>query len=309
MAAGAVAAPADAMIGYLRHAMALHAGRGGVLMSDKAARAMLAADIAAPEFGADARYASGFAKVNVDGRPALHHTGGMLMFSSSYHADGAAGVACFASVNARLDEYRPRKTTAYAVSVLRAARAGLPLPPAPDPLAFRRIEAPADYAGRYAGPDGQLMEVRADGSGLALLADGASGRLEPAGKDVLGTDHPTRATHLLVFEREGGNVARLWWGPTLFGRGKTPPQPVVPARLRPFEGFYRARDPWSGAAEVYARGDRLTIEGLGEIVERPGGFWSGKEDEGGVDRLWFDAPVEGRPSRLIFFGDDLIRVT
>lgn len=313
MAAGAVAAPADGMIGYLRYVMALHAGRGGGLMSDAAARAMLAADIAAPEFGADARYASGFAKVTIDGKPALHHTGGMLMFSSSFHADGAAGVACFASVNARLDEYRPRKATAYAVSALRAARAGLPIPPAPDPLAFRRIETPADYAGRYLGPDGQVLEVRAAGAGLMLLADGAPGRLEPAGKDVLGTDHPTRATHLLLFERgherDGGKVVRLWWGPTLFGRGTALPQPAVPARLRPYEGFYRARDPWAGAASVFARGDRLTIEGLGEIVERPGGFWSVKEDEGGVDRLWFDASVEGRPSRLIFFGSDLVRIT
>ena len=309
MAAGAVAAPAEAMIGYLRTVMALHAGRGGVLMSDKAAQAMLAADIAAPIFGPGARYASGFAKVAIDDRPALHHTGGMLTFSSSYHADGAAGVACFASVNARLDDYRPRKATAYAVQVLRAVRAGTRLPPMPDPLAFRRIAKPGDYAGRYVAADGRVLEVRAAATGLELVAGGARGRLEPAGTDSLGTDHPAWAVHLLQFEREHDRVVRLWWGGLLFGRDQALPQPAGAPGLLPLEGRYVAHDPWSGTADVFARGDTLVLEGAGPITLRPGGYWSPREDTGGIDRYWFEAPVGGRPSRLVFSGLDLTRIS
>lgn len=309
-ASGAVAAPADTMIGYLRYAIGLHAGRGGALMSDKAARALLAADIACTEFGPGSRYASGFAKVAIDGLPALHHTGGMLMFSSSFHADGAAGVACFASVNGRLDDYRPRMATAYAVRVMRAARAGRPLPPMPDPLAFRRIAGPADYAGRYLATDGRMLEVLPSSAGLALVADGTRGRLEAAGKDSLGTDHPALATHLLQFEREGGRVVRLWWGNTLFGRNHAPAaQPPVKARLAALEGRYTAHDPWLPEADVFARGDTLVLEGVGPIEQRPNGFWTAREDEGGVERFWFEAPLAGRPSRLSFSGADLLRIS
>ena len=311
IAAGAVAAPATAMIAYLRYVLALGQGRGGALMPDAAARALLAADILAPEFGKDARYASGFATQRRDGRALLHHTGGMLMFSSSFHADAAAGVACFASVNARLGEYRPRATTAYAVAVLRAAREGKVLPSLPDPLAFRRVSEPRRFAGRWIAASGEVLEIGQSGDRLVLDADGARGRLEPIGDRSLGTDHPTRAVHLLEFEPEKGGFTRLWLGGTPFGRGTPAALPAVPSRLRPFEGTYVSHDPWAGEGPtvVIARGDRLVVEGGGEMVERPGGFWSAKEDEGGVDRLWFQAPVAGRPSRLNVDGYDLLRIS
>lgn len=307
-ASGAVAASANDMIGYLRSVIALGRGRGGALMPDAAARAMLAADIAADEFGKEARYASGFATQRIGGRAVLHHTGGMLMFSSSFHVDAPAGVACFASVNGRLGDYRPRRATAYAVEVLRAAREGRALPPLPDPRESRRIERPERFVGRWRGAGGERLDVRRAADGLTLVADGAEGRLEPFGEMMLGTDHPVRAVHLLDFEGAHGTPTRLWWGAVPFGRDTAPPLPPVPPALRLLEGSYVARDPWASAATVFARGDRLVVEGMGEIVERAGGFWSGKEDEGGVDRFWFDAPVAGRPSRLVFDGSDLLRV-
>ena len=122
----------------------------------------------------------------VDGAPTLHHTGGMMSFSSSFHADPAAGVACFASVNARSAEYRPRKTTAYAVRLLRAVRAGTPMPPAPDPVATMRFRDPAPFLGRFVSDTGEMV-IEAAGDTLTVRSGGAIGRL--------GADNPNRIDH------------------------------------------------------------------------------------------------------------------
>ncbi|MGH6612728.1 serine hydrolase domain-containing protein [Sphingomonas sp.] len=303
-AAGAVAASADGMAGYLRYVLALGAGKGGPLMSDAAAKKMLAEDITSSEFGAGARYASGIATVQIDGKPALHHTGGMTLFSSAFHADPAAGVACFASVNGRLISYRPRLTTIYAIQLMRAVVAGTALPPPPDPIAFRRVPTPEHYAGTFTGPDGRSVTLRATGTGLVLADRNGVGRVELAGKDSLATDHPGYAAHQLDFD--GDKADRFWWGDILFGRGAALPQPVAAAALKPLTGEYSSSD---GTFVVLARGSALVAEGAGEFVRRPGGFWSPKEDAGGVTRVWFDGAVNGVPSRLIFCGMDFTRIS
>ncbi|QNQ08636.1 serine hydrolase domain-containing protein [Sphingomonas alpina] len=303
-AAGAVAASADGMAGYLRYLLALGAGKGGPLMSDAAAKKMLADDITSSEFGSDARYASGIATVQIDGKPALHHTGGMTLFSSAFHADPVAGVACFASVNGRLISYRPRLTTIYAIQLMRAVVAGTALPPPPDPIGFRRVPTPERYAGTFVGPEGRSVTLRATGAGLVLADKNGEGRIELSGKDSLATDHPGYAAHQLDFE--GAKADRFWWGDTLFGRDAAPPQPIAVAALKPLAGDYSSSD---GTFVVLARGGTLVAEGAGEFVRRPGGFWSPKEDVGGVTRVWFDGAVNGVPSRLIFCGMDFIRIT
>ena len=53
----------------------------------------------------------------LDGRPVLHHTGGMLMFASAFDVDPAADIGAFASVNGVMGEYRPVAVTAYAARV------------------------------------------------------------------------------------------------------------------------------------------------------------------------------------------------
>jgi len=306
IAAGAVAATAPAMLGYLSYLVDLGRGRGGRLMPDAAARAMLAAEVAADEFGRGARYASGLATQVAGRRRLLHHTGGMLMFSSSFHVDAAAGVGCFASVNGRLDEYRPKGVTRYAVDVLRAVGEGRRLPAAPDPRAFRRIASPNRFAGRWVAATGEVLTIAREGDTLALVAADGRARLEAVGSEALATDHPRLSRHLLELDTERGSP-RLWWGGTPFGR-RAPTPPVVPPRRAAREGSYVARDPWGVSMSVFARGERLHADGFGELVERPGGFWSTREDAGGVDRAWFEAPIAGRPSRLCYDGYDAFRI-
>ena len=131
----------------------------------------------------------------MDGHPVMQHTGGMTTFHSSFHADAASGVACFASTNSGAGDYRPRDLTAFGCAMMRAAaepRAGLN--PQPAPTAFTAPEAKpkldvagadpalAALAGRYQPMDaayGSVIVVAAreglflsDGTPLERAPDG-----------------------------------------------------------------------------------------------------------------------------------------
>jgi CubicO group peptidase (beta-lactamase class C family) len=187
--AGCVAATAADMSHWIRYLIAASSGRGAPLLPDAAARAYLDPGIAAPGWGAGgATYGSGLSHVPVEGRTLLHHTGGMVSFSSSIHVDPVAEVGCFASTNSGEQEYRPREVTAYACAVLRSVvepSAGLDPKRAPiKPTAAKAPpraqggsapEALAALAGRYENDDPWMgvvtIEARADG----LYLEGETG--------------------------------------------------------------------------------------------------------------------------------------
>lgn len=304
--AGCIGATSEMMARYLRGLMAIGAGRGAPVLSDAAARRFATPVIATDEFGPGAHYALGVAVQPVDGTPCLHHTGGMVAFSSSFHADPAAGVAAFASVNARQGGYRPRQTTAYAIRLMRAVRAGAALPAPPDPWAPARIRDPAPLFGRFVSADDRNFTVTAGGDFPQFTAVGDSERLYRAGEQ-LATPHPLYARHSLEPVMENGQAAAFWWGETLFTRDQAAKPTPVSQRLRSLAGVYINRDPWIGRATVLARGEALVIEGAGPIVER-GGWWSLAKDAGGLERFRFDGALNGVATRLNASGDDLIRL-
>jgi len=308
-AAGSLSATAETMIGYLRFLMRLGRGDGAPLFGPALARRFATAAIDCDVFGPKARYGYGLGTVPLGGAPAYHHTGGMITFTSSFHVDSAAGVGCFASVNATLGDYRPRHTTAYAVELMRAVKAGLPLPPAPDPLVLQRIDRPELYAGRYLGASGEVVQVRPHGTALDLVVGEATGRLEPAGRDSLMTSLPAYAAHLLSFNRKAdAPAASFWWGEDLFRRDGAGPTPAPSPELARLAGHYLNNDPWTGDATIFARGDRLVLEGRGGLTLRNGGYWALMEDPGGVERFWFEGVLNGRPQRLNASGADMIRL-
>jgi CubicO group peptidase (beta-lactamase class C family) len=292
--AGSIGASPGLMTIYLRSLIRFARGQGAPVLSDAAARRFATPVIAAGAFGPGARYALGVAIQPVDGVDCLHHTGGMMSFASSFHADPTAGVACFASANAMLDDelYRPRQVTRYAVQLMRAVRTGAPLPPPPDPLAPWRVKDPAAWTGVFHAGARQLA-LSPSPSGLRLESAGVAADAVAHGADGLVTDHPSLAGHGLEAARDGGRIV----GP-----------PVPPAGLLALSGVYLNRDPWVGSATVLARGPSLVIEGAGPLVDR-GAFWSLKEDPGGVERMRFEAMLNGRPQRLNVSGADLLRLT
>jgi len=307
VAAGSIGATSEVMAKYLRALMRIGRGQGAPVLSDAAAHRFATPVIKTDDFGPDGRYACGIAVVPLDGKICFHHTGGMISFTSSFHADAAEGVGCFASVNATIGNYRPRQTTAFAVRLLRAARSGARAPSAPDPLTAFQVKKPAPYLGRFVSQQGDVFTLVESAEGLRIGAFGTSGRVAPSG-DSLMTDHPKLTTHLLDPVLEKKNVVGFWWGETLFGRNTPRAQPVPTAAARALSGVYLNRDPWVGYATVLARGDKIVAEGLGQLVER-NGYWTLAKDAGGVERFRFDAVLNGRPQRLNASGVDLWRVT
>jgi len=307
-ASGTVAASGEAMLGYLRYVLALGRGTGGAIMSDARAQALLERDVEMEEFGSGARYASGFAKVTVGGVPTLHHTGGMDLFSSSFHVDPASGVGCFASVNGRIGTYRPRATTDYGVQLLRAAQASKALPLAPYPLAYRSVEKPAPLLGRWFGPAGRTLELKSTPAGLRLLSGGTDARVELSGNYQLATDHPAFDRHLLTFETNGDHATSLWWGEEFFGRDRAPQQPAQDPALKPLAGVYCSGVP-AERVTILVRGEKLYLEGVGELAPQPDGHWTLKTEASGVTRLWFNRVVNGAPYQLSFCGYPLLRLS
>jgi CubicO group peptidase (beta-lactamase class C family) len=305
--AGSMGATSEQMATYLRALMRIGKGQGAPVLSDAAARRFTTPVIASgADFGPGSQYACGVAIQPVDGAPCLHHTGGMMAFSSSFHADPVAGVASFASVNARNDGYRPRQTTAYAIQLMRAARAGAPLPAPPDPLAPYRLKGPAPFLGTFKS-EAFAFTLSDQPSGVVVEAFGAKARVVLHGLDRLATDHPRLNDYGLDAVRANGRVVGYWHGDVLFGRDAAAPYTPPPERLVALRGAYLNRDPWVGGARILARGDQLWAEGVGRLIDR-GGWWSAEKDPGGVERVRFDAFLGGKAQRLNHSGDDLLRI-
>lgn len=276
-------------------------------MPEAQARELLARDVPSDDHGTGARYASGFVKFDIDGRRMLHHTGGTPQFGSSFHVDTEAGIACFASVNANLANFRPRHTTLYAVQLLRAERSRLPHPTPPDPLTYRAAVHPQRLAGRYLSARGEVIELKDTDGKLTLVADQASGRIEQAGGDTLLTDHPRYARYSIQYDSAGEQISRLWWRDTPFTRDHAPAPPRPQQSLAPFIGVYTDLTPWT-RVEIFERAGNLHVEREGMITSRPDGYWAPQRDQGGRFRFWFDNLVNGKYYTLSLSGLLLSRV-
>lgn len=305
-AAGSIGATSDHMALYLKALMRAGRGEDGPVLKGASARRFTTPLKAAAAFGPGAKYALGIAVTPLDGAPSLHHTGGMMSFSSSFHADPAAGVACFASVNARNGAYRPRKTTAFAVRLMRAVRTGAPLPAAPDPLASQRIADPSAYLGRFVSSEGEITLEARNGE-MIVRSGGVTGRLAGEGPERLVTDHPDLALFGFDVIHENGQVAGFWWGETVYGRDRPRARPEPSQGLRVYAGAYLNRDPWVGGARVVVRGNALVVDGMGRLIDH-GGWWSAEKNEGGLERIRFDAVMGGKAYRMNVSGDDLWRI-
>src|SRR4051794_9098882 len=194
--AGSVASTADDMTRYLRFLANAAQGRGGLGLPPEQARAFMMH--AVPSDTPGMSYGNGLMHVGNGGRSYLHHTGGMVSFSSSFHVDVASGVGAFASSTlSAFAEYRPRLLTRFAVDALTDALARRPLP-SPPSLDVPLPNAGA-YVGGYIGPDG-AFDVRA-GTPLTIVTRQAEATLQPWGGDIFRTTHPQFRQFSLMFDR------------------------------------------------------------------------------------------------------------
>ena len=249
--AGSVASTAADMILFMRSLIDAAQGRGGLGLGAAQGRALVSHSVAS-EGGM--RYGNGLMHVSEGGRSFLHHTGGMVSFSSAFHVDPVSGVGAFASSNVSgLLGFRPRKLTSFAARALAAALEYRAPPPAP--ALVEAVRSPAEFAGAYRGA--REAEVRA-GPELMLVSGGRAAPLELAGPDLFRTGHPDFREFALQFERSAGKVVALSWGAeTLLRAGAGGTMPKSDPALARLAGRYVNDSPWGGALHVVERGGRL----------------------------------------------------
>lgn len=302
--AGCLAAtPADMAI-FMRFLFGLAEGKGGAVFSDDAAKRFLAdpADGWAP----GAKYGNGVARVAVDGRNYLHHTGGMVSFCSALHVDAEAGVAAFASANVHYSlNYRPRGVTAFACEMLRAAR-GKTAAPAPKP-ARAPLENPARFAGVFTDAAGDFFEIIAGDGKIAVRRGGRDSAMELAAGTLFATDDPEFAITGVAFDLEGDKAVRAWIGERDYVRDPAAGyRPEAPADLKALAGRYDNDDRWAGPLYVYARDGALWVGNAEKLTPLGEGEWR-LGDETSPERIRFGGVVNGRPQILYFSGTPYTR--
>jgi hypothetical protein len=279
-------------------------GRGGLGLSPAEGTALTGR--AVPTDTPAITYGNGLMHVGGDGRSYLHHTGGMVSFSSSFHLDAASGVGAFACSNiSAFAEYRPRLLTQFAVNALSAATAGRPLP-SPPPLALPLANA-ASYVGTYAGHGGTFSVIQ--GAPLTIFANGRSAALQPWGGELFRTTHPDFRDFTLMFERRGAAVVGASWGAASFTRaGSIAAFPPSNPALAPLAGTYVNDSPWWGTVRVVERGGRLWF-GTETPMSRIGdNLWRVGWEAWSPERAEFADAANGRPRTLVYSGERFIRI-
>ena len=307
LGAGSVAAPLADMGRYLNFLVAVGQGRGAPLLTDAQARLWLDNPVPQAPETPDERYGLGLMHRIDEGRPLLHHTGGMVSFSSSLHVDAAAGVGAFASCAVGGINYRPRLITLHALRALRAAAAGAAIPPAPSLLPA--ADAGAPLVGTYMDGAHRLDIL----PGLVLSLEGARAPYELPGPDHLVPAHPAFVDWPLVAVRAqskagDGAVIAIDHGTRRFVRaGAAAPLPATPPELAALAGHYQSDDPWIGGLGIVARGDGLFAWGSDALRRVGRDEWAPASPQNSPERLRFDAFVNGIPQVLDWSGRRLER--
>ena len=250
-------------------------------------------------------YGNGLRHVLEGGRSYLHHTGGMISFSSSFHLDRASGAGAFASASlSAFASYRPRPLTRFATDVMTDFHAGRPLPTPP------RLDTPlanaASYVGRYAGPAGSF-EVRR-GNPLTIVADGQSAELQSWGGESFRTAHPRFRAFTLLFDRRPTGIAGAAWGPASFARdGVTNlPAPSDPSLAR-LAGRYTHDSPWWRTITVVEREGRLWLGTETPMTRIGDNLWRVGQESWSPERASFGDILDGRPQSFTFSGEKVRR--
>lgn len=303
--AGSVAATSTDMTKLLRFLIGLGEGKGGAVFSDATAARFLADPVQG--WGSDGQYGNGVARVEVDGRKYLHHTGGMVSFCSALHVDAEAGVAAFASGNVHYSlNYRPREVSIYACEVLRAWREGKALP-APKP-SRASLDKPERFSGVFTAADGDRFEIMPAAGAVSMVRNGKNWKMQLATETLFTCDDPDFAVAGVAFDLDAEKATRAWIGEKEYAaypaKGYLPPAPEA---LRVCAGRYDNDDKWAGPLYVYARNGGLYIGNAAKLTPLKKGEWRLGDDEWSPERIRFDSPINGVPQRLLFSGTPYVR--
>ena len=254
-------------------------------------------------------YGNGLMHVGDGGRAYLHHTGGMVSFSSSFHVDVASGVGAFASSTiSAFAEYRPRLLTRFAVDALTNA---LARPAAARAAGARRPRCPmpAAYVGTLSRARAATFEVRA-GSPLTIVADGESRSAPAVGRRDL-PHHPSGVPRVqpdVRAQRPAGSPARAGARtaiPRAGAAGHLPPSnpELAQARraLRQRQSLARHR------ARRRARRQAVARHRSADAADRRESLAHRRGELVARARQSFADFIDGRPQTFVFSGDKFLR--
>ena len=301
--AGNVASTSEDMVRFMRALFQAAQGRAALGLSAQQAKLLTAH--AGPSDTPGMSYGNGLMHVGNQGRSYLHHTGGMVSFSSAFHLDIASGVGAYVSTNlSAFAEYRPRQITRYAVDALTDAIAGRPLS-SPPPMDVPLVSA-ASYAGGFVGPAG-AFDVRG-GNPLTIVTRQGAAPLQYWGGDVFRTTHPQFRQFSLMFERTRGYVTGASWGPNSFSKqGLSRQTPTSNPALAKLAGRYVNDDPWFGTAMVVERGGKLWVGTETAMTSIGDNLWRVGAKSWTPERASFADFIGGRPHTFILSGVKFLR--
>lgn len=302
--AGCLAATPGDMAIFMRFLLGLADGKGAALFSDETAKRFLADPV--DGWGPGATYGNGVARIEVDGRKYLHHTGGMVSFCSALHVDAEAGVAAFASANVHYAlNYRPSRVTVYACETLRALRAGIAAParkPAKPPL-----ENTQRFAGVFTAANGDKFEIVAGDGTISMRRNGGETALEAVAASLFVSADPDFTVTGLAFDIDADKAVRAWRGDVEYVRDPAAGyRPPAPPALQALAGRYDNDDRWAGPLYVYARDGAIWIGNAEKLTPLGEGEWR-LGDETSPERIRFGGVLNGRPHILYFSGTPYVR--
>lgn len=310
-AAGCIASTAHDMGLYIQ--ALINRGRGAqkAVLSAKSFDLMTTPHIKAEEFGPGVSYGYGIAIDQLDGHTVIRHAGGMVSFASAMQIDMDEGVGAFASINA-MQGYRPNPVVQYALKLMRAAKAGQQLPPAPDVTTPATIPNAKDFAGTYTSLGGKKLEFIADGTSLFLVSAGTRVQVEGTAGQLAVRD-PELGRYYLNFQREKGPespVTDLIHGPDWYAgvRYTGPRDFTYPRNWDAYTGHFRNDNPWDGSFRVYKAKGKLWLDGVVPLEPiSEGVFWL-NDPIHNPSRIEFFTPIAGKCMQSKVSGEDFWRV-
>jgi D-alanyl-D-alanine carboxypeptidase len=211
--------------------------------------------------------------------------------------------------------YRPNPVVQYSIQLIRAHRAGKPLPAAPAVSVATEVKNAADFAGTFQSPDGKTLVFAAEGSQLFLQRTGQRVALENSGDGMFVVPHPEFSRFLLVFGRSDGKnpkspVAEVGWGSDWYAKPdySGPKSFDYPKEWDAFVGHYRNENPWIGGTRFVIRKGVLLADGVSPLAEQKDGSFRMVGDEADTEWIRFHDVVDGHAQRIKFSGEDLWRV-
>lgn len=304
-ASGCVGATASDMTLFLKFLIELSNGKGGAVFTDDTAKRFLGDPADAPGWSEGTKYGNGIAHISQDERAYLHHTGGMVSFSSSLHVDRSAGVAAFASGNVHYaTNYRPRDITLFACQLLQSAQDDTT---SPEPKPTRPIvKEPELLAGVFTAENGDAFEIIAQDKQVKMIRDGQSSKMQLIGNNHFACENEGFATTGLQFDLEDKKVIRAWAGNVEYlADSAIGYMPTPSAALRALEGRYENDDRWSLPIRVFARGDKLVMKNanyVSTLTQLDNGDWRPGDKEWWPDWVRFDGVLDGKAHRLLASG-------